>query len=61
MIGGHWLDEVPESLQNEFLDAVASYDPRADGHPESWQADYRRIRLVAVRTAGESELPSTSF
>ena len=61
MFGVHWLDEVPESLQNEFLDAVVSYAPRADEHPASWQADSRRIRLVAVRMAGESGLPSTSF
>ena len=39
MFGVHWLDEVPESLQNEFLDAVVSYAPRADENPEPWQVD----------------------
>jgi len=49
MFGQYWIQDVPQTRQQEFLDEVVRLAPRAGDHEQEWIADYRRIRVTAVR------------
>ena len=52
MFGGHFLQRVPESRQADFFAQVeAQLRPRLF-RDEQWSADYRRLQVVAWKTAG---------
>jgi trans-aconitate methyltransferase len=49
MFGGPYLDRVPPDRRAAFLDAVEAAGRPALSRDGGWVADYRRLRVVAVR------------
>jgi SAM-dependent methyltransferase len=51
MFGGAYLASVPDARRDAFFAALESYAPQLR-NADAWFADYRRLRVVAVKPAG---------
>ena len=50
MFGGHYLARVPRERRKEYLRRVEDAVRSALFRDGGWVADYRRLRVVAVRS-----------
>ena len=49
MFGNHWLSKIPTLQKDAFLDQAESLAKTDLCNEEIWYADYRRLRLVAIK------------
>lgn len=49
MFGSHWLSQVPESQRDELLKLVEDNGRSTLLRDGVWHADYRRLRIVAIK------------
>jgi trans-aconitate 2-methyltransferase len=49
MFGNHWLNRIPEDRQNEFFQYTEDIARSTLLRESVWHADYRRLRVVAIK------------
>lgn len=49
MFGNHWLEQIPEAERDAFFEQVEETARPYLFHDGQWHADYRRLRIVAVK------------